>query len=253
MDLRRRLLQLLALTALILLSACADNGDDVRRPASTSPTSTTTNAIVAQVSPTPPTQATEITSAKPTEAPFFRATAVAEESAVRAVSTDLRPTPQPTIAIESSFDRDGDGFYTFDDLEQAVNELFPTYEWPENYQITPVLMLKGFAQNPDDRWEEGYEFTLVGLYHVCAWDRAWLDAYREGNTALMEESLYQLQDVALENPVFTYIREPLGQMFERASLGDPTLIQQYVDNSCATYEFLTPEAGTPRATVGRRA
>lgn len=162
-------------------------------------------------------------------------------------------TEVPTF-LESDFDADGDGSYTYDDLVRAVNYLFPTYEWPVSYRVTPELLLSGFGPLPDPnapRFQAQYEYTLLGLYHVCAWGQAWLDAFQEGDSALMEESLSQLQDVALENPVFVYIRENLAAIFDRAALGDPSLLQQYVDTSCATYEFLPPEAGTPQASSDR--
>lgn len=150
------------------------------------------------------------------------------------------PTAPP--APPSDFDADGDGFYTFDDLERAVNHLFPSYEWPENYQVTPEHMLSGFAPMAEQgaRWQVQYEYTLVGLYHVCAWEHAWLDAFREGNTESMDESVYQLLNVAVANPVFIHLRDGIEERTNRALLGDPALIQRHVDNSCASYEFLPP-------------
>lgn len=154
------------------------------------------------------------------------------------------PTPS-----ESEFDIDGDGSYTYDELVQAVNYLFPSYAWPENYQVTPEMLISKFAPLPDPgaaQFEAQYEYTLLGLYHVCAW----LDAFQVGDQELIAESEYQLQDVALANPVFIYIKDDLAQIFDRASLGDTSLLQQYIDNSCATYTFITPEPSEQLTTNG---
>ena len=152
---------------------------------------------------------------------------------------------------ESEFDIDGDGSYTYDELVRAVQHLFPAYEWPENYRVTPEMLVSKFDPLPDPaapQFEVQYEYTLIGLYHVCAWGHAWLDAFRVGDAELIAESEHQLQDVALVNPVFIYIKDDLAQIFNQAKLGDPSAIQQYVDNSCAPYTFITPEFSTPLTT-----
>lgn len=173
------------------------------------------------------------------------------------VTADDRPaSAAPTevsLSRESSFDRDGDGYYTYEELEEAVTALMPNYDFPPSYQVTPDIMMmsmKPFASS-GARWRVPMEYTVVNIYHQCAWELTWLDAYRDGNTELMEESLHQLQNVALAGPTIeASLRDWMVEMYDRAALGDPTLIQQDVDSSCQM-EWATPQPGTPQATVGR--
>lgn len=247
----------LSLVLLLILTACAAGGNETNQDATIDRTTRTAETSVAQASPmnengTASSSSDDIIAqerstdevtptSQSTESSIIAATAVSDEPIIREAPTGPAPTEVP-ISMESDFDTDGDGFYTFDDLERAVNHLFPSYEWPENYQVTPEHMLSGFAPMAEQgaRWQVQYEYTLVGLYHVCAWEHAWLDAFREGNTESMDESVYQLLNVAVANPVFIHLRDGIEERTNRALLGDPALIQRHVDNSCASYEFLPP-------------
>ena len=114
------------------------------------------------------------------------------------------PVPDTTIPWGAA-DTDGDGFYEFAELQRAVGLLLPTYQFPPAYQVTEESLTSGFARyanaDPPSRWEVGYEYTLVGLAHDCAWSRTWLDAYLNGDTALMDESLERLR-AELDNPAY---------------------------------------------------
>jgi|GEM_PF-2399105 len=179
------------------------------------------------------------------------------------VKKDVPPEPAPTQAsvaeTDSPLDADGDGKYTFEELVQAVDALYPTYEWPSNYRTTPELLLSGFAPmaEQDARWGVPYEYTLVGGAHQCAWELAWLDAYGDGDTALMDESLHQLRTVALARPTLhPSAIEMFDEVYDQAALGDPTMIQQIVKNNCEDIEFITPTpiafsiVSTPQRDVG---
>lgn len=166
------------------------------------------------------------------------------------VPTGPAPTEIP-ISRESTFDSDGDGKYTYDELKQAIAELMPSYEFPPNYQVTlDILMttMKPFADK-NASWQVPMEYTVLGTYHQCAWQLTWLDAYHDGDTALMDKSLDQLQTVALNDPTLDIsLRDHMVEMYERAELGDPTLMQQYVDTSCQM-EWATPDSGTPNSSL----
>lgn len=176
--------------------------------------------------------------------PFFIATPRDDTPVKKQVPTGpAAPTQLSPTIVDSPLDADGDGFYTFDELKQAVTQLLPSYDWPEHYQVTPDLMLSDFARMADQgaTWQIPYEYTLVGLYHQCAWEHAWLDAYRTSDAATMDKSVEQLRTVALENPNMdpTY-KNYLERLIDSAELGDPTIIQQGLDGTCGSYAFITP-------------
>lgn len=165
-------------------------------------------------------------------------------------SASTAPVVQQTAA-PSQFDADGDGFYTFAEFQQAVAALYPSYEWPDNYQVDPTILLDGYAGSAErgDRFEVRGEYTIIGMRHTCAWEMAWLDGYREGDEALMAESLRQLRAVALENPLtHSSSLDYLKEIFERAELGDPAMLQQYVDSNCRRTDFIAPDTATPSGT-----
>lgn len=249
---RHHLSQIAALTTVVLtLVACGGNEDELaEESAETAAVVSATTTSQRASSPTI-VPAEGASSSTDREAPQLTiGTPRDDEPIARDMPSDP-PSTQPTTVAASSFDSDGDGFYTFDELEQAVTALFTSYDWPQNYQVDLDNLTSDIAamSGPNDQFEAPGEYTIVGLYHVCAWEHAWLDAYREGNARLMEESLDQLQGAALDNPMFVAIQEDLRERFERAELGDPSMIQQDVDNSCNSYEFVTPTSGTPRTTI----
>lgn len=154
------------------------------------------------------------------------------------------PTQASTTATTSQFDSDGDGFYTYGDLERAVVTVLPAYEFPENYQVTPDTLLSVWTDYKEggSQWEAGYEETLIGLNYFCAWSYTFLDAYREGDTALMDGSIHRLQTALQEEPVFVSLRDDLSPIVERAGLGDPTQIQQLTDVNCSSTVFISATA-----------
>lgn len=176
------------------------------------------------------------------------ATAPNDEPFDKEQPTGPAPTAPPAPTVTSDFDTDGDGFYTFEEFQQAVAALYPSYEWPDNYHVDPTTLLDSFAWSAEQgaRFEVGGEYTIIGVRHECAWEIAWLDGYREGDAALMEESLAQLRTVALENPMSdSSTRDYLKEMFQRAELADPAMIQQNVDNNCSREDFISPASATP--------
>lgn len=179
----------------------------------------------------------------PMSTPILIDTAQEDLQVTKDVPAGPAPT-QPNISESvSPFDADGDGRYTYEELKKAVESLYIAYEWPEDYETTPQLLLSGFAPmaEQDARWRVPYEYTLVGGAHQCAWEFAWLDAYRVGDTALMDKSLGQLRTVAMTRPTLhPNAVEFFSEAYDQAALGDPALIQQDVENNCDASEFATP-------------
>ncbi|MER3486020.1 MAG: hypothetical protein C4345_08680, partial [Chloroflexota bacterium] len=101
---------------------------------------------------------------------------------VEPVSKGLPTGTVPTAAQAAlptagwtNFDSDGDGFYTFDEFKQAVAALFPSYVWPERYQVDPDHLLDSYAEGAETfSFQVGGEYTSIGLRHECAWQLTWL-------------------------------------------------------------------------------
>lgn len=213
-------------------------------------TSTRSATTIAQAAPANSNQNKTVT---PTAPPLVIATVPNNEPIVRNTPAEPVPTAAPPQlpTDHPNFDADGDGFYTFAEFQKAVAALYPSYEWPDNYHVDPKTLLSGYAPYADQsRFEVGGEYSIIGMRHLCAWEMTWLDAYRDGNTSLMDKSLDQLQTVDLNNPMNdSSTRDYLKQMFQRAELGDPAMIQQYVDGNCKSMDFITPTPGSPVETA----
>lgn len=252
---RLRLLPRLSvlLLAVLVFAGCTEdenNGD---------PTATSAGAASDAASPASDTAVAQVTATatnggQTATVPggVYIATPPSEEAITRAVPTGPAPAapigPQPTRT--SQFDSNGDGFYTYEEFEQAVAALYPSYEWPDNYQVNPDTLLNIPEQYRDSNFEAGGEYTVIGTRHRCAWVFAWLDGFRAGDDALMAESLHQLRTVALTNPMLhSSVRELFEEMIQRAELGDPAMMQQWVTANCNPADFIsaTPTAGSSAA------
>lgn len=251
---------LLVLIAGFTLAAC-DMDDEsgqalsVSSPASSTNIATKNNVAAQNTStdqPAPRGRATaENVVSKPT---LILATAAAGETFSKDQSTVDTSSNAPAITVyESEFDSDGDGWFTYEELEQAIASSLPDYTFPENYQTSVESIMKQWEQYKQGgaEWQSRMHITTLSMYHMCAWELAWLDAFANGNEEAMEESLGQLRSVSLEAPTLQGIRSSMTERFNHAGLGDPSLIQQHVDSSCLM-EWATPQPGTPQATTGRR-
>ncbi len=255
---------LLAALLIPLLVACGDddgndNADTRFAPSETAvpreaanqpdaPASSPVDNLVARKSSTEP--ASDLPEEPTVPAGIVIGTAESDEPIVK--NTPSGPVPTQVPPPPSAFDEDGDGFYTADELEQAIRYRFPDYEWPDNYQLTADILIKHLDLGkfpPGTGFEVQAEYTNIGMYHMCAWQFAMLDAVHEDDPAVIDEALYQLEDIGLiRNRFFAHDQEAeqvFTEMYDRAALGDPADLQQWVDNNCGFEReaFITP--GTP--------
>ncbi|MGC4192994.1 MAG: EF-hand domain-containing protein [Thermomicrobiales bacterium] len=153
---------------------------------------------------------------------------------------------EPTTT-SSEFDKDGDGFLTFDELRAAVAAAIPQYQWPVHYNVTVDLVVpekSGGRSMTGDRFENGMEFTLLDGRNQCAWMKTWLDARAAGNAPMEAQALDMLVNVVPHNPGVNENGTPLPEV-QRAQLGDPSLIQRFVTLNCAGIVFVDGVAATP--------
>lgn len=256
---------LLLLTVGLVLVACGGDAEDSEAH------DTDTLAISTQ----PPNQVESSPPAEPTNGSDETVTAEAPSSVPEQSSDssenadtdvsdnpwgkDIPEGPAPTVPPNppSDFDSDGDGFYTLEELEEAIRFRYAEYEWPPNYVLDQDTAIEAMYQTglpQDAKHEAPGEYTFLGLYHQCAWELTLIDASLQGDQELIDKSIYQLVDFGQnKNPLS---RDENGKAFmrdiyDRAVLGDVAPLQEWVGNNCDTRApYLTPESGTPPSPRG---
>lgn len=247
---------MLALVVLAL-AACGGNGEGAKLATQVVPTTSASATSVARVAASSPTINPQpgatigpgliVGTPRPGES-------TAKDQPAETQSAGAPPTeaaaPLPTVP--PNLDADGDGFYTFAELEQAVAALYPTYVWPSNYRIDPNAILATFGQAKarGDVFEVRAEYTLIGVRHNCAWEMTWLDGFRAGDAGLMKQSIDQLLweaqiDPMMEESYRSYFRG----VIKSARLGDPAPMQQAVSaGGCSSIVFITPAPASSSST-----
>ena len=163
--------------------------------------------------------------------------ACGSDSAPDAGERIVVPTPVPGAAFASAhLDADGDGFFVYAELEQAVESTVSSYDWPEAHQPTASDILERFTGGSSmdgHGFGIGLEHKLISSWHQCAWYRSWLDAVKASDTFTQAMALAVMTEVVPFSPV----NSSSAQEFElniarQAALGDPSLVQRHVDLSC---------------------
>lgn len=198
----KRLLPLAIMALLIpLLAACGGESD-----AEQEPEADTTTQDVAQSPPAgatgTPTASTPPVTLVPTDPETAASGDVPDNPWGKEIPTGPAPTVPPNPP--SDFDKDGDGFYTNEEFAEAIRYRFSEYEWPENYQTTADIIIDGLELDkwPDAKNEAPGEYTIIGMYHQCAWEYTLLGAVHDNDQGLVDESMHQLKDIGLtKNPM----------------------------------------------------
>ncbi len=232
----RSALVVVSLGVALILAGCGGSTSSTPTepavPTSTLPPSATTvtntEGEVAQVQPT------ETAVAGPQ---LTMVTAPGGESADKNVPTadPSKIAPEPTYT--SSFDKDGNGYYDYNELYAAVDAEIGKWQWPKQYPATAEILTRGFASRKDsgDRWQVPYERTIVEMANRCVWEATWVEAYKAGDSALQGKSIEQWQ---LNLKTQVSMIDPGGMAFEQnmldqAKLGNPGPIQQWLTNNCS--------------------
>lgn len=186
--------------------------------------------------PTPETAEYTLVEGSETEAfPTPDAEQRAREMAPTAVIID-GAYPYPTA--NSAIDSDSDGFYTIDELEQAVRETFPAYDWPSAYQptIDDIFFMVDFDRIPPGaNFEVPMDLQLLGGLNRCAWQQEWIDAFSAGDQPRMTSSMQHLRRTVLTNPMNVYIITEATDMYNQAELGNPALLLRDQQLNCTGF------------------
>lgn len=245
----RSIAVIISFGVLVTLSGC---GGSSSAKVTVTPVPTSTSAPVASAPATPDSQASQLQPTNISASASSLVVGTSEGSFDKAVtpSGPNQITSQPTFA--SSFDKDGNGYYDYNEFQAALLAQIPQWEWPAHYQVSADFILSRLNVNRsiEQRWQVPYEISLTGNYNFCAWSHAWMDAYQAGDTNVQTDAIDHLKryptvmGTLQSDPDFlSHINDVIGQ----ASLGNPAPLQQELGKggTCGSVQFMT--TGTPQA------
>lgn len=150
-----------------------------------------------------------------------------------------------------SYDVDGDGVLSAEELATAVRERYPKVIWPAAYAVPLEDLLAAIDASDQASWPIGSEFRVLEVPAVCAWFGAFLDAHGRGDRLQQPAALDQAMYVLGGARSFS-ADEWLGAVdaIRYATLGDASLVRAYVEDGPCQDEawFETGPAATPVAT-----
>ena len=154
----------------------------------------------------------------------------------------------PTAAaatVTSDFDSDDDGFMTRDEYCAGMAAVQSEFVFPAGYvfsaEDTCTRLTSPFPT--EAVFENGGEYSAVGVPHMCAWATEWLQAFARSDQMTMTTAMEQLETVTLNLSSMRYVTEELQERFDAANLGDPSGLQALVEERCAPEMFVsTPVA-----------
>lgn len=234
----------MALVVMLTMTGCSDSEAGV----SSATTSTVASSQEANAE-SQPTQDPANAESQPTRDSVNAESQPTQDPAnAKPAPTGPQPTAMPSQELPfQGTDADGDGFYTVDEFQAAITELFDYYEWPAGYMPNVPAITVGWnaSEFSDDTFEALGEYTIVGGYYQCAWGQTWLDAFAGGDIATMDFSMQNLRAELALNPMNVPATQAHFQnMYDTASLGDPALLRRHVDANCGGMEWLDQPSTT---------
>lgn len=192
----------------------------------------------------------------PAPAPTEETQVSGEDNAAPTERTETSVPPSgatPDLSLApgtSSFDADGDGFMTADELRTATNATMPEFPFPPEYQVTGDQIADQMLgpNPPGDPAAESYqikmEYTLIGGHHSCAWGRVYLQANASSDAARQQEAIEELFAGLPKHPMDEGSRAFHEDFYRKAQLGDPSGVANDVEQNCNGIGLATPVAGT---------
>lgn len=253
-----RALRILPLVIMALLLAACGSESDTDADSAANSTSNSPAGDVAQSSPSRITDTSSTPEPPVTLVPTDPETTGSSDVPDNPWGKEIPTGPAPTVPPNppSDFDKDGDGMYTNEEFAEAIRYRFSEYEWPDNYQTTADRIIDSLNQDahPNALNEAPAEYTIIGMFHQCAWQYALIDAAHDNDQALIDESQYQLVEIGQnKNPL---ARDENGKKFmrdayDRAALGDTAQLQQIIDGDCRQRKKDLIPAGSNTCRVAR--
>lgn len=118
--------------------------------------------------------------------------------------------------------------------DQVTEELSAAQD---RYPLPSGREWKDFGINSDDTYGAGAAEVMVASQAQCAWYDYWLEGQRDGDDEAMDEAMAALDALSgsalftLADPSYTDL---IADIEERARLGDPSGIQQFIEQNCSS-------------------
>jgi hypothetical protein len=248
-----------ALASALILAGCgggaASQSTASARPSETA-IATWTPATAASTSPARPAPSASPSLAAPSQVPSLAPPAAASAQITDAPSVTELPSVTavaigwfPASTTPCQPEGEAMGHSRFANPEQYARNLrcaVTLFGWPPGKVIDVEVVIQRWfdraTQEGGAGFEVGLEFTQMMIFNRCAWYLTWLEARQNGDAATEAAALdvmlkiipnYESVITGFPANVFspgsiTKIREEVT----RASLGDPSLVQQFVDVQC---------------------
>lgn len=139
------------------------------------------------------------------------------------------------------FDQDNDGWMTETELRLAVSGTRDQLRFPQGVVPTGNEMVDRFladltpAQRASSNFEVGYEWTVVGNYHRCSWEREFLIAHASNDRNRSHLALDALEAAMPRYRIDESREEYFANMIHNAEKGDTIVIRNDVELNCGTY------------------
>lgn len=182
----------------------------------------------------------------PAESTPFQPTPVTQEGPPSTVDgPDLAAIPTMQPPRQAGVDDNGDGRYTHEEFMQALTDAYPQYVYAPGYDVPLDSILADWAapMGYEASYEVPGELMVIGMSSQCSWLYAWQDATRTGDSASANAALEHVENINLETQLMSGSLADMLEMIERARLGDPARLNEYVLYSCSPAPFETgPDA-----------
>lgn len=147
------------------------------------------------------------------------------------------------------YDQDDNDSLDPSELKAAIEDVYPRYVWPADYWLSMESIRDGVpTQMMGDpvSFEVTYAFNSIGLPFGCAWMSQYMTDLEEGNSEDAAESLTVLRAWTSSSVWAEFDQERWQGGLDEAELGDPSVIRQFVNQSCSGFPF----EANPTATAG---
>lgn len=146
----------------------------------------------------------------------------------------------PDVAV-SCMPEDADESLDVEGVRAGLECTVELFTWPEG-KVPNTDLIADILPTENARFRPGIIYSMMAGVNECAWAITWLEARRDGDAALEAEALDVMTNVVPnyvtiiphfpETAVSFDVIEQQREIAERASLGDPTAVQLFVDNNC---------------------
>lgn len=110
---------------------------------------------------------------------------------------------------------------------------FEAYPWSPVYAVTPDVILDLWGEDDHTAlFEPGYEITSLNILWSCSWAMTWLNSRNGIDPSLEAQALEYIVNSFDDMVDDDYSRIPLREMADKAQIGDPEGVINFVNLNC---------------------